>query len=79
MVEKRIPNKVGQGPKYAMKVLPKSKFIGHNLIRYALTERNILSFLNHPFIVKLRFAFQTNTHLCLLMDFCPGGDLSKII
>ncbi|KAM3129045.1 hypothetical protein pb186bvf_018823 [Paramecium bursaria] len=79
LVEKRIPNKAGQGPKYAMKVLPKSKFIGHNLIRYALTERNILSFLNHPFIVKLRFAFQTNTHLCLLMDFCPGGDLSKII
>jgi hypothetical protein len=40
-----------------MKVLPKSKFIGHNLIRYALTERNVLSILNHPFIVKLRYAF----------------------
>ena len=40
-----------------MKVLPKSKFIGPNLIRYALTERNVLSMLNHPFIVKLRYAF----------------------
>jgi serine/threonine protein kinase len=76
-VEKR--NSSQRGQKYAMKVLPKSKFIGHNLIRYALTERNVLSMLNHPFIVKLRYAFQTNTHLCLLMDFCPGGDLSKLI
>jgi serine/threonine protein kinase len=58
LVEKRsILGKVSNGPKYAMKVLPKSKFIGHNLIKYALTERNILSLLNHPFIVKLRFAF----------------------
>ncbi|CAD8118066.1 unnamed protein product [Paramecium sonneborni] len=79
LVERRNQNKIGQGQKYAMKVLPKSKFLGHNLIRYAMAERNILSYLNHPYIVKLRFAFQTNTHLCLLMDFCPGGDLSKII
>lgn len=40
-----------------MKVLPKNKFLGHNLIRYAMAERNILSYLNHPFIVKLRYAF----------------------
>ncbi|CAK66805.1 unnamed protein product (macronuclear) [Paramecium tetraurelia] len=79
LVEKRNQSKTAQGQKYAMKVLPKSKFLGHNLIRYAMAERNILSYLNHPYIVKLRFAFQTNTHLCLLMDFCPGGDLSKII
>jgi protein-serine/threonine kinase len=52
LVEKR-----GTGPKFAMKVLPKNKFVGHNLIRYALTERNILSLLNHPFIVKLKYAF----------------------
>ncbi|CAD8069131.1 unnamed protein product [Paramecium primaurelia] len=79
LVEKRITGRPNQGPKLAMKVLPKNKFLGQNLLRYALTERNILSYLNHPFIVKLRYAFQTNTHLCLLMDFCPGGDLSKLI
>ena len=32
-------------------------FIEHNLIKYALTERNVLSITNHPFIVKLNFAF----------------------
>ena len=48
---------MGSKQLYAMKVLPKNKFVGHNLIRYALTERNILSLLNHPFIVKLKYAF----------------------
>ena len=44
---------------YAMKVLHKDKIKKHNLIKYALTERNVLSVTNHPFIVKLNFAFQT--------------------
>jgi len=36
---------------YAMKVLHKRKIMGQNLVRYAKTERNVLSFFNHPFIV----------------------------
>jgi len=48
-----------------------------NLIRYALTERNILSITDHPFIVKLQYSFQTADKLFLIMDFCPGGDLSE--
>jgi serine/threonine protein kinase len=42
---------------YAMKVLHKSRIMKHNLIRYALTERNVLAITSHPFIVKLRYAF----------------------
>lgn len=44
-----------------------------------MTERNVLSFTNHPFIVKLNFAFQTLDRLFLLLDYCPGGDLSEHI
>ena len=40
-----------------MKVLSKSKIMGHNLTRYAQTERNVMSVVNHPFVVKLNFAF----------------------
>jgi len=40
-----------------MKVLSKSKIMGHNLTRYAMTERNVLSVASHPFIVKLNYAF----------------------
>lgn len=44
-----------------------------------MTERNVLSFTNHPFIVKLNYAFQTIDRLFLILDYCPGGDLSEHI
>lgn len=57
---------------YAMKVLQKSKIMGQNLVKYARTERNVLSYTKHPFIVGLNFAFQTNDKLFLILDYCPG-------
>eukprot|EP01016_Furgasonia_blochmanni_P040196 TRINITY_DN5101_c0_g2_i2.p1 TRINITY_DN5101_c0_g2~~TRINITY_DN5101_c0_g2_i2.p1 ORF type:complete len:295 (+),score=67.55 TRINITY_DN5101_c0_g2_i2:552-1436(+) len=62
-----------------MKVLRKDRILNQNLTRYAQTERNVLSIMNHPFIVGLKFAFQTETKLYLIMDYCPGGDLGKLI
>lgn len=50
-----------------MKVLSKDKILGKNLKRYALTERNVMSVINHPFMVKLHYAFQTSTKLFLVM------------
>ena len=64
---------------YAMKVLNKSKIKANNLIRYASTERNVLSVSDHPFIVGLKFAFQTHEYLFMILDFAPGGDLSEHI
>jgi serine/threonine protein kinase len=57
---------------YAIKVLEKDRIFNQNLVRYAKTERNVLSIMNHPFIVKLNFAFQTDKKLFLVMDFCSG-------
>jgi serine/threonine protein kinase len=72
---------------FAMKVLHKSRIMSttpyhiveHNLTRYALTERNVLSVTSHPFIVKLRFAFQTTDKLFMILDYCPGGDLGELL
>mmetsp|Transcript_14130 Transcript_14130/g.26565 ORF Transcript_14130/g.26565 Transcript_14130/m.26565 type:complete len:650 (+) Transcript_14130:96-2045(+) len=61
---------------YAMKVLRKDKIMKHNLVKYAMTERNVLSYIRHPFIVGLNYAFQTSEKLFLILDYCPGGDLS---
>ena len=47
------------------------------MINYVKTERNVLSIMNHPFIVKLNHAFQTGHKLFLILDYCPGGDLGK--
>lgn len=64
---------------YAMKVLRKDKIMGQNLIKYAMTERNVMSYINHPFIVSLNYAFQTPEKLFLILDYCPGGDLGKCL
>lgn len=42
---------------YAMKILQKEKIMGQNLVKYAVTERNVLSITKHPFIVGLNYAF----------------------
>ena len=38
-------------------------------------ERNILVDVEHPFIVRLHYAFQTKGKLYLILDFLRGGDL----
>ena len=42
---------------FAMKVLSKQKILGQNLVRYAKTERDVLSYTMHSFIVGLNYAF----------------------
>lgn len=64
---------------YAMKILQKKKIMAQNLIKYAVTERNVLSITKHPFIVGLNYAFQTKDKLFLILDYCPGGDLGKAL
>lgn len=64
---------------YALKVLNKQQILSQNLVKYAITERNVLSGLKHPFIVKLNFAFQTANKLYLILDYCPGGDLAQVL
>ena len=42
----------------------------------AMAERNILASVSkHPFLVGLRYAFQTREHLFIVTDLCSGGDL----
>jgi serine/threonine protein kinase len=62
-----------------MKVLDKQTIMRQNILRYAMTERKILSTINHPFVVKLYYALQSSDKLYLLMQYCPGGDLLRYI
>ncbi|CAD8111527.1 unnamed protein product [Paramecium sonneborni] len=64
---------------YAMKVLIKKMLFEQNICRYAMSERNILSVTCHPFIVRLRYAFQTEDKLFMILDYCPGGDLGMLL
>uniref|UniRef100_A0A8C0YLD9 Ribosomal protein S6 kinase n=1 Tax=Cyprinus carpio carpio TaxID=630221 RepID=A0A8C0YLD9_CYPCA len=59
---------------YAMKVLRKATLKVRDRVRTKM-ERDILADVNHPFVVKLHYAFQTEGKLYLILDFLRGGDL----
>ncbi|CDS03338.1 hypothetical protein LRAMOSA00740 [Lichtheimia ramosa] len=61
---------------YAMKVLSKRLLISQNEVTHTISERNVMiRTLSNPFIVTLKFSFQTADHLFLVMDYIPGGEL----
>uniref|UniRef100_A0A8C4HTK3 non-specific serine/threonine protein kinase n=1 Tax=Dicentrarchus labrax TaxID=13489 RepID=A0A8C4HTK3_DICLA len=62
------------GQLYAMKVLKKASLKVRDRVRTKM-ERDILVEVNHPFIVKLHYAFQTEGKLYLILDFLRGGDV----
>lgn len=67
--------KNGQEDIFAMKVLDKSLIRRKNQIEHTQTERNILGLVDHPFIVGMKYAFQTKDKLYFVLDYCPGGEL----
>ena len=60
---------------FAMKILNKQFLIKKKLLKYAITECNILKQAKCPFIITLHYAFQTPDNLYMIIDYCPGGDL----
>jgi serine/threonine protein kinase len=60
---------------YAMKILKKELVIKRKQVNHTMTERSLLEKLNHPFIVKLFYAFQDKTKLYFITEFMQGGEL----
>ena len=63
---------------YAMKVLSKKVIVQKKEVAHTLGERNILvrtAMADSPFIVGLKFSFQTPTDLYLVTDYMSGGEL----
>jgi serine/threonine protein kinase len=58
-----------------MKVLKKDHIIKKNQVEHTKTERSVLGYIRHPFIVGLRMAFQTTDKLFFVLDYCAGGEL----
>ncbi|KFY86782.1 hypothetical protein V500_07395 [Pseudogymnoascus sp. VKM F-4518 (FW-2643)] len=63
---------------YAMKVLQKKVIVQKKEVAHTVGERNILvrtAMTESPFIVGLKFSFQTPTDLYLVTDYMSGGEL----
>jgi serine/threonine protein kinase len=67
------------GEVYAMKVLRKRELARRKQVERTKVERSILASVQHPFIVSLRFAFQTEQKLYLVLDFVQGGDFRTLL
>lgn len=64
-----------QGNLFAMKILRKSHLVRQKQIERTKTERKVLTMIDHPFIMKLHYAFQTEDKLYLVLDYSAGGEL----
>lgn len=60
---------------FAMKVLKKSVIAAKGQTEHTRSERSILCEIRHPFIVRLRYAFQSDAKLYLVTDYYNGGSL----
>ena len=67
--------KKDSGGIYAMKVMKKDRIIEKDQAEYTKAERDILTAVTHPFVVSLRYSFQTTSKLYLILDFINGGHL----
>ncbi|KAK6149621.1 hypothetical protein DH2020_017146 [Rehmannia glutinosa] len=63
---------------FAMKVMDKASLASRKKLLRAQTEREILQSLDHPFLPTLYSHFETDKFSCLVMEFCPGGDLHSL-
>jgi non-specific serine/threonine protein kinase len=66
-------------PLFAMKVLAKQEMRDRNKLHRVKTEGTILEAVDHPFCATLYSAFQTETHLYFVMQFCEGGELYETL
>ncbi|KAI3691307.1 hypothetical protein L2E82_49623 [Cichorium intybus] len=69
----------GTGELFAMKAMDKAVMMTRNKVHRACIEREIIALLDHPFLPTLYTSFETATHVCLITDFCPGGELFALL
>lgn len=60
---------------YALKTLRKHHIVSRMEVTHTLAERTVLARINNPFVVPLKFSFQSPEKLYLVLSFINGGEL----
>lgn len=60
---------------YALKTLRKQHIVSRMEVTHTLAERTVLARINNPFVVPLKFSFQSPEKLYLVLAFINGGEL----
>ena len=69
-VKKKDTNRI-----YAVKTIRKAHIISRSEVAHTLAERSVLAQINNPFIVPLKFSFQSPEKLYFVLAFVNGGEL----
>lgn len=64
---------------FAMKKLCKVEMVRKNQVQHVKSERNVLALADNSWVVDLKFSFQDENFLYLVMEYLPGGDLMNIL
>ena len=76
--EVRVCRQKSTGDIVAIKKMRKEDMLNKNQLMHVRTEKEIMTSSN-PWIVKLKYSFQDDLFLYLVMDFLPGGDLMNLL
>ena len=76
--EVRICRHTETGNIVAIKKMRKEDMLNKNQLMHVRTEREILT-ADNPWIVSLKYSFQDDYFLYLVMDYLPGGDLMNLL
>ena len=77
--EVRVVRYKPTGEVFAMKKLNKTEMLYKNQVQHVKAERNILATVENPWIVELKYSFQDEKNLYLVMEYLGGGDLMTLL
>eukprot|EP00002_Diphylleia_rotans_P023632 TRINITY_DN4649_c0_g1_i8.p1 TRINITY_DN4649_c0_g1~~TRINITY_DN4649_c0_g1_i8.p1 ORF type:complete len:670 (+),score=121.29 TRINITY_DN4649_c0_g1_i8:59-2068(+) len=60
---------------YAMKVMRKDVILSREKVTCVKMEKTVLKEVKSPFLLDLKYSFQTNTKLYLVLEYMNGGEL----
>jgi len=67
------------GEKVAVKILEKDKIVDAADVERVNREVKVLKMLRHPNLIQLYEIIETGRQLCLVMEYCSGGELFDYI
>ncbi|MCQ2819853.1 MAG: protein kinase, partial [archaeon] len=76
--EVRVCRQKNTGEIVAIKKMKKSEMVKKNQLMHVRTEKEILT-ADNPWIVKLKYSFQDEQFLYLVMEYLPSGDLMNLL
>mmetsp|Transcript_42789 Transcript_42789/g.64393 ORF Transcript_42789/g.64393 Transcript_42789/m.64393 type:complete len:807 (+) Transcript_42789:41-2461(+) len=74
-----LVNKKGTKDVYALKIQNKRELIQHHQVDGVKREKDIMTKLDHPFIIKLFNTYQDDKNIFMLMQIAQGGELFSIM